>query len=87
MGRKTVPDKGRLNRGRLVTKAFEFPFCTGKSFFPSELEQRVRDRLYTEKQEDRYSGRVPSKKRKAKVAILKVSFLSLGVSEAFREVV
>ena len=33
VGRKTVPDKGRLNRERPVTKALEFPFCTGKSFF------------------------------------------------------
>ena len=31
--RKTVPDKGRLNRERPVTKALEFPFFTGKSFF------------------------------------------------------
>ena len=79
VGRKTVPDKGRLNRERPVTKALEFPFCTGNScfvvVFSSEPEQRVRDRLYTEKQEDRYSGRVPSKKRKAKVAILKSIFL------------
>ena len=33
VGRKTVPDKGRLNRERPVTKALEFPFCTGKRFF------------------------------------------------------
>ena len=33
VGRKTVPDKGRLNRERPVTKALEFPFCTGKSCF------------------------------------------------------
>ena len=31
--RKTVPDKGRLDRERPVTKALEFPFCTKKSFF------------------------------------------------------
>ena len=31
--RKIVPDKGCLNRERPVTKALEFPFCTGKSFF------------------------------------------------------
>ena len=50
VGRKTVPDKGRQNRERPVTKALEFPFCTGKSFFHRnwngeyELEytQRVR---------------------------------------------
>ena len=30
--RKTVPDKGRLNRERPVAKALLFPFCTGKSF-------------------------------------------------------
>ena len=33
VGRKTVPDMGRLNRERPVTKALEFLFCTGKSFF------------------------------------------------------
>ena len=36
----------------------------------------MRDGVYTERQDDRYGGRVPSKKRKAKVAILK-SILSL----------
>ena len=34
--------------------------------------------MYTERQDDRYGGRVPSKKRKAKEAILK-SVLSLIV--------
>ena len=33
VGRKVVPDKGRLNRERPVTKALEFPSCTEKSFF------------------------------------------------------
>ena len=33
MGRKVVADKGRLNRERSVTKALEFPSCTGKIFF------------------------------------------------------
>ena len=61
--RKTVPDKGRLNRERPVTKALEFP--------SSELERRVRDGVYTERQDDRYGGRVPPRKRKAKVAILR----------------
>ena len=76
VGRKTVPDKGRLNRERPVTKALEFPFCTGKSFFSLELERRVRDGVYTEIQDDRHGGRVPSEKRKAKITILK-SILSL----------
>ena len=82
VGRKTVPDKWRLNRRRPVTKALEFPFCTGKSFFffSSELERRVRDGVYTERKDDRYGGRVPPKKRKAKVAILK-SILSLTGSQ------
>ena len=31
VGRKVVPDKGRLNRKRPVNKALEFPSCTGKS--------------------------------------------------------
>ena len=71
VGRKTVPDKGHMNRERPVTKALEFPFCTGKRFFSSELKRRVRDGVLTERQDDRHGGRVPSKKRKAKVAILK----------------
>ena len=33
VGRKTVPDKGRLNRERPVTKTLEIPFSTEKSFF------------------------------------------------------
>ena len=33
VGEKTVPDKGRLNRERPLTKVIEFQFCTGKSFF------------------------------------------------------
>ena len=49
VGRKTVPHKGRLDRERLVTKALEFPFCTGKSFFSSELDRRVRDEVYTQR--------------------------------------
>ena len=80
VGRKTVQDKGRLNRDRPVTKALEFPFCTGKYFSSSELERRVRDGVYTERHDDRYGGRVPSKKRKAKVAILK-SILCLTGSQ------
>ena len=39
--------------------------------FSLELEWRVRDGVYAERQDDRYGGRVPSKKRKAKVIILK----------------
>ena len=84
VGRKTVPYKGRLDRERPVTKALEFPFCTGKFFliffFKSELERGIRDGVYTERQDDRYGGRVPSKKRKAKVAFLK-SILSLTGSQ------
>ena len=72
VGRKTVPDKGLLDRERPLTKALEFPFCTGKS--------RVRDGVYTERQDDRYGGRVPSMKRKIKVAILR-SILSLTRSQ------
>ena len=30
VGRKVVPDKGRLNTVRPVTKALEFPLCTEK---------------------------------------------------------
>ena len=72
VGRKVVPDKGRLNRERPVTKALQFPSCTGKSyFFPIRTGTESTRRVYTKRQDDRYSGRVPSKKRKAKVAILK----------------
>ena len=75
VGRKVVPDKGRLNRERPVTKAL-----SQERVFSSELERRVRDGVYTERQDDRYGGRVTSKKRKAKVAILK-SILSLTGSQ------
>ena len=75
VGRKTVPVKGRLNRERPVTKAL-----SQERVFSSELERRVRDGVYTERQDDRYGGRVPSKKRKAKVAILK-SVLSFTGSQ------
>ena len=67
VGRKVVPDKGRLNRERPVTKALDWK----EIFFSSELERTVRDGVYTERQDDRYGGRVPSKKRKVKVVILK----------------
>ena len=68
VGRKTVPDKGCILHWKEVF------------FFSSELERRVRDGMYTERQDDRYGGRVPSKKRKAKVAILK-SILSCTGSQ------
>ena len=50
VGRKTVPDKGYLNRERPVTKAPEFPFCTGKIFHRNwngeyEMEYTQRDRM------------------------------------------
>ena len=77
VGRKTVPDKGRLNRERQVTKAL-VSILHRKEFFSSELERRVRDGVYAERQDDRYGGRLPSKKRKAKVAILKSILLLTG---------
>ena len=33
VGRRVVPDKGRLNRERPATKALEFPSCTGIIYF------------------------------------------------------
>ena len=75
VGRKTVAGKGRLNRG---DQTLEFPFCTGKRGFSSEVERRVRDGVYTERQDDRNGGRLPSKKRKAKVANLKSSLSLTG---------
>ena len=35
--REVVPDKGRLNTERPVTKAIEFPSCTEKNFLFSFL--------------------------------------------------
>ena len=75
VGRKVVSDKGHRNIERLVTKALEFPSCIGK-FFSSELDQRVRDKVYKERQDDRYGSMVSSVKQEAKVAILK-SILTL----------
>ena len=78
VGRKTVPDMGRLNSKRPLTKALEFPFCTGKGAGSSENGEYEME--CTERQDHRYGDRVPSKKRKAKVAILK-SILSLTGSQ------
>ena len=44
-----------------------------ESIFASKLERRVLC-VYTERHDDRYGGRVPSKKRKTKMAILKITF-------------
>ena len=44
-----------------------------ESVFASELERRVLG-VYTDRHDDRYGGRVPSKKRKTKKAILKITF-------------
>ena len=48
VGRKTVPDKGRLNRQPPVTKTLEFPFCTGKSFFIRTGTESTRWSVYRE---------------------------------------
>ena len=72
VSRKFVPDKRSLNREHGVTRALKFPSCTRKSFPPFELERGVREGVYTERHDDRYGGSVPSKKRKTKVAILKI---------------
>ena len=48
VGRKVVPDKGRLNRERPVTKALDWK----EIFFSSELERTVRDGVYTESRDD-----------------------------------
>ena len=79
VGRKSVPNKGRLNRERPVTKALEFPFYTGFFFFHRNWNGEY-EMECTERQDHRYGDRVPSKKRKAKVAILK-SILSLTGSQ------
>ena len=70
VGRKTVPDKGRLNREPPKPLSFLFTQKSCCCFFSAELERRVRNRVYTERQDDRYGGRVPSKKHKAKVGYL-----------------
>ena len=48
VGREIVPDKGRLIRELLVTKALEFPFCTGKSFFIGTGTESVEKSVYRE---------------------------------------
>ena len=44
-----------------------------ESVFASELERRVLG-VYTETHDERYGGRVPSKKRNTKIAVLKIMF-------------
>ena len=44
-----------------------------ESVFASELERRVLG-VYTDRHDDRYGGRIPSKKRKTKMAILEITF-------------
>ena len=64
VGRKTVPDKGRLNKERPVTKAPSVSILHRKEFFlffSSEVEQRVRDGVYRERLDDRYGGMVTIK--------------------------
>ena len=56
----------------MAAKGLSFHFAQD-SVFASELEQRVLG-VYTERHDDRYGGRVPSKKRKTKMAILKITF-------------
>ena len=59
VSRKVVPDKGSLNRERPVTKARKFPSSTRKIFFSSsELERSVREGVYTERNNERYGGRI-----------------------------
>ena len=50
VSRKVVPDKGRLNREQLVTKALKFPSCTKKKSKKKsfELERRVQEGVHTE---------------------------------------
>ena len=78
VSREVVPDKGSLNGERPATKALKFPSCT--RVFSSELEWRMQEGVYAERHDDRYGGRVPSKKWKTKVAILKI-ILSLTGSQ------
>ena len=86
--RNSVPDKGSPNREQPVTKAFKVssmhrnvppsplqtprPPPQKKKKKKSELELKVRDGEYTERQGDRYGGWVSTKKRKAAVVILKI---------------
>ena len=67
VGKKVVPDKWSPIREGPMPKAFRFPSCAGKSYifvflFSIRQERRVRNGVYTERQDDRNSGRVPSKK-------------------------
>ena len=62
VGRKTVPGKGCLNRERPVTKALEFPFCTGNIFVVFFFYGNWNGEYEVEcAQRDIYGGRVPLK--------------------------
>ena len=71
---------GAWTENDLWPKPLSFHLIEERVFFSPELERRVRDGVYTERQGDRYGGRVPLNKRKAKEAILK-SILSLPGSQ------
>ena len=78
-GGRLFPTRGAWTENDLWPKPMSFHLAQEK-FFSSELERRVRDGVYTERQYDRYGGRVPSKEGKAKVTILK-SILSFTGSQ------
>ena len=78
--RKVVPDNGSLNRERSVTKALRFLSCTKTIFFNHQKWNGESESECKQEMDGRYGGRVPSKKRKAKVVILKI-MLSLTGSQ------
>ena len=76
---KVLPDKGSLNRKRLGTKALKFPSCTRKIFFHLNWNEACEKECI---QRETMTGMVAGyhKKRKTKVAILKI-ILSLTGSQ------
>ena len=59
LSREVVPDKWSLNRERPVTKALKFPARTKKELYHLNWNWSVQEGVYTERHDDRYSGRVP----------------------------
>ena len=86
VGSKVFQTRGAWRENNRWPKPLSFHLAQER-VFSSELELRVRDGVCRETQDDSYGGRVPSLKRKGRLLFWKVSFLWLGATEAFWEVV